>query len=108
MTLTDTDRRKFRQRMQNATDKQFWDAMNVVHNQAYLKGVELILETMWLHPKISKAMVEWVKEKAEGVQENWNDMHLVEVEDSILTLITGREAICPECKRRDDDGTKDG
>jgi hypothetical protein len=100
MPLSDTDRRKFRQRIQNATDKQFWDAQNVIHNDAYLAGVNLILETMWLHPKISKAMVEWVKEKAVGVREDWNKMRYVEVEDSILTLITGREAICPECRRK--------
>lgn len=106
--MNETQRRKFRQRIQNATDQQFWDSLNVVHNQAYMKGVNLILETMWLHPKISKSMVEWVKERALGVQEDWNQMRYVEVEDAILKLITDRDAICPECQGRDDDGAKDG
>lgn len=94
------EKRKFRQRMQSCTDQQFWDAMNVVHNQAYLKGMDQILETMWLHPKISKAMVEWVKNKAGEKREEWDGLHYVEVEESVIKLVTGRDVICPVCQKR--------
>lgn len=107
MPLSEGDRRRFRQRMQRATDKQFWDAQNVMHNDAFAAGVKLVLDTMWLHPKISKTMVEWVKERSVGVREDWNQMHYVEIEDSIMTLITGREAICPNCQKKSSESSGD-
>ncbi|WP_438449355.1 hypothetical protein [Gorillibacterium sp. sgz5001074] len=97
--MNDVQRRKFRQKMQQATDQQFWEWMNVVHFNAYQTGQKHILEAMSCHPRISKKMVGEVEEKGQKIREEWDGMKTVELEFSIDKLLYGRERVCPHCQK---------
>jgi hypothetical protein len=94
--VEEIQRRKMRQRMQNCSDKQFWDYMNAIHYGAYQSGQKHLMEAMSCHPRISKRMVTEVEEKALKIRTEWDGMSERVIEVSIDHL-TGLPAICPHC-----------
>jgi hypothetical protein len=80
-------KRKIRQKLQSATDKQFWDWMNIIHNQAYQVAVKHVNEAMSCTPGITKKQIEAVNDKAVEIRENWDGLHQVEVEFSLDGIV---------------------
>jgi hypothetical protein len=63
-------KRKARQRMQRATDQQFWDEMNQIHSAAYFKAVQHYQEAaaIVLPPRYQKQL----DAKAIEIRETWD------------------------------------
>lgn len=82
--------RKIRQHMQRTTAERFWNEMNVIHNQAYMKAIKHMNEALECTPGISKKQVAEVMARAQQIAEQWDNMHQVEVSSSIDEITKGR------------------
>lgn len=80
-------KRKLRQKIQAATDQEFWEIMNWIHTQAYYKGVGHMREAMSCTPRISARMIEQVEAKATEIREQWDGLKEIQVETNLDNLV---------------------
>lgn len=83
-------KRKMRQRLQRATEEQFWNDMNIIHTQAYEMAIKHMTEAMACIPGITKKQQEAVTAKAEEIRETWDGLKTITIEDTEYNAIYGK------------------
>jgi hypothetical protein len=70
------------QKLKSLSNKSFWTQMNVLHSKAYYLGQKHVEEAMACTPRISKNQIKAVMAKAVEIQEQWDRMKTITVEDT--------------------------
>jgi hypothetical protein len=83
-------KRKMRQRMQRATDEQFWHGMNIIHTQAYDLAIKHMTEAMACIPGITKKQQAAAVTKADEIRVQWDGLESITIEDTELNVIYGK------------------
>lgn len=82
--MDDIVKKRYWQRMKQLSFDHFWQAQNELHSRAYEYAVNHVFEAMGMHPRISKPMIEQVKQKYVEVREHWDACYEVYTAESAL------------------------
>jgi len=86
--VNEIQRRKTFQRVKSLTHEQFWQWMNEIHSQAYFLGQKHVREAMSCQPRISTSMVDIVMAKADEIREQWDQMPMIDVQETITGMVS--------------------